>query len=156
MVPPPLPNPMANRRNGASMMPCNTVNTNDAVPSAFSAATHPDSLPCSSSTIGNTNVLSALPPYLGDIQNQLLRFGGDAQDLHHNLPEQNIASQAMDLSNSSLAFLSNAGSRGVNASSSQIGLTGEQSDFSSHIFRPQGDQLLLQLLMEKHSNSTDI
>ena len=139
------------------MMECNNASTNDAAPSAFSAAPS-DSLPCSSNSIGNANAMSALPPYLGDMHNQLLRFGGDAQDLHHSIPEQNIASQqAMDLSNPSLAFLSNAGSRGgVNASTSQIGLTGEQNDFPPHIFRPQGDQLLLQLLMEKHSNNTDV
>jgi hypothetical protein len=117
------------------------------------------------------------------MQNQLLLFGGDAKAVHHSSSDQqqqqNTGAQAMDLSNSSLAaFLSNACSGGVNASSSQIGLTGEQNDFSSHSFHPHGgvqsfsqqastfpddhhqtrrDRLLLQLLMEKHnSNSTDI
>jgi len=186
-LPPPLPNPMTIQGNGASIMSCNTSRTkNYAAPSTLllDVTAPSDSLPPLLGSIGNANISSAAPPYLGDMQNQLLLFGGDAaaQALHHSSSDQqqqHTAAHAMDPSNSSFAaFLSNACSGSVHASSSQIGgLTGERNDLSSHILHPQGgvqsffqqasilpddhhqtrrDQLLLQLLMDKHNNNTDI
>jgi hypothetical protein len=182
-LPPPfLPNPMTIQGNGASIISCNTSRTkNYAAPSALLVAvTAPsDLLPPRLGSIAS----SAAPSYLGDMKNQLLLLGGDTNALQHSSSDQQqqqntAGTQAMYLSNPSLAaFLSNACSGGVNTSSSQIGLTGEQNDFSSHSFHPHGgiqsiqqastlpddhhqtrrDRLLLQLLMEKHnSNSTDI
>jgi len=149
-LPPPLPNPM-------------TIQGNVTLLSVAAASPPSDSLP--SLHGGHANVLSAVgAPAYPDFQNQLLLFGGDAaQALHHislsYQQQQNITAHATDLSNSSFAaFLPNAGSGGVNASTGHVKDDGISRSFSalSREDHTQRDRLLLQLLMEKHNKTDDI
>jgi len=150
----------------------NSTTINDAATNNIpTAAMQSDSRPPSLGSASYSNVISAAAPSYLDLQNQLLLFGGAAA-LHPSLPRQNTATQAMDRSTSSQAFLSTPDSADAYTSSGQIVPSSEQNE-SRMLSHQEGaqrffqqtstqtaedqnrrDRLLLQLLIEKHSKNS--